>query len=344
MANFVKLTVFFLLAVFAVLVAGRDYYDILSVPKGASDSQIKRSYRKLALQYHPDKVSGSEEDKQAASKKFTEINSAYEALSDPEKRKVYDQYGEEGLKQQEQRGGQRQGNSMFDFFFGGGGNQDEEDQVKRGHDVYVDLPVTLKDLYVGKEIKAVRDKNIIKPASGTRKCKCKQKLMTKQLGPGMFQQYTQNVCQDCPNVKLSRTQEPITVHVEPGMINGEFISFFEEGEPMIDGEPGDLKFVIRLIPDPRFERRTNDLMFNYTISLVDALTGFSHEIEHLDGHKVTLAKAGVTKPLEYVMIENEGMPIQHQEPKRGNMWVQYTVAFPEILSEQQKETVRALFP
>lgn len=93
------------------------------------------------------------------------------------------------------QGGGRGGN-IFDFFFGGGGfgqGQEEEERTPKGHDIYVDLFVSLKDLYVGREISTVRDKSVYKPASGTRKCKCKQKLVTRQLGPGMFQQYTQQV-------------------------------------------------------------------------------------------------------------------------------------------------------
>jgi len=327
------------------VVFGRDFYDILQVPRGASDAQIKRSYRKLALQYHPDKVTGTDAEKKAAAKKFAEINNAYEALSDPEKRKIYDTYGEEGLKQQQGQGNRPQGGNIFDFFFGGGGfggGQEEEERVPKGHDVHVDLFVSLKNLYLGKEIKVTRDKAVVKPASGTRKCKCKQKLVTRQLGPGMFQQYHTQVCEDCPNVKLEREQEILTVHVEPGMTNGQHITFFEEGEPIIDGEPGDLKFVIRQTPDSRWERRGNDLLINETISLVDALTGFSREIEHLDGHKVKIGITGVTKPGDYQYIEGEGMPVE-AATSRGNLFVHYSISFPPALTEEQKRVVRELF-
>lgn len=330
-------------------VLGRDYYEILQVSRNANEQQIKRAYRKLALQFHPDKVEGSEEEKKAAAVRFAEVNNAYEVLSDEEKRKIYDQYGEEGIKQhagQQAQGGGGGGRNIFDFFFGGGGfggGGEEEEQVQKGHDVYIDLFVTLRDLYVGKEMQVTRDKDVVKSAPGTRKCKCKQKLVTRQLGPGMYQQYAQQVCEDCPNVKFEREQEALTVHVEPGMLDGQFITFFEEGEPVIDGESGDLKFVIRTLPDKTFERRGNDLMLNYTISLVDALVGFSKQIEHLDGHKVTLSSDKVTKPGDYHFVPNEGMPIYGQEPRHGNLFVQYTVAFPALLTEQQKATVKELF-
>eukprot|EP00199_Chlamydomonas_sp_CCMP681_P002583 CAMPEP_0119106144 /NCGR_PEP_ID=MMETSP1180-20130426/3918_1 /TAXON_ID=3052 ORGANISM="Chlamydomonas cf sp, Strain CCMP681" /NCGR_SAMPLE_ID=MMETSP1180 /ASSEMBLY_ACC=CAM_ASM_000741 /LENGTH=339 /DNA_ID=CAMNT_0007091397 /DNA_START=161 /DNA_END=1180 /DNA_ORIENTATION=- len=319
-------------------VSGRDLYEVLQVPKGANDAQIKRSYRKLALQYHPDKVSGGEEEKQEAAKKFQEVNHAYEVLSDTEKRQIYDRYGEDGLKQHAGQQGGRQGGggNIFDFFFGGGGQEEEEDRVQRGSTVTVDLFVSLADLYVGKEYKITRDKAVVKPASGTRKCKCKQKLVTRQLGPGMFQQYHQEACEQCPNVKLDREQEVITVHVEPGMSNGQVITFFEEGEPMIDGEPGDLKFVVRTVPSKRWERRVNDLVINETITLLDALIGFTRTIRHLDGHEVVLSSTQVTKPGEWKVIRGEGMPLYQNELKKGDLWVQYQIAFPVVLTDQQR--------
>lgn len=326
-------------------VQARDYYDLLSVPKHANDQTIKRAYRKLALKYHPDKVTGTEAEKAEAAKNFAEINHAYETLSDPEKRRIYDSYGEEGLRQhagQQQRGGG--GGNIFDFFFGGGfgGGQEEEERIPKGHDVVVDLFVTLKDLYVGKEFSTVRDKPVLKPAAGTRQCKCKQKLITRQLGPGMFQQFTQQECEQCPAVKVEREKDTINVHVEPGMVDGQEITFFEEGEPMVDGEPGDLKFKIRTLLHPLFRRKGNDLWMDKTISLVDALTGFSYEIEHLDGHKFKLSSEVVTRPGDVRSIDGEGMPI-FDSNKKGNLWVTYSIDFPASLTEQQKETVRQLF-
>lgn len=327
----------------------RNFYDILNVPKHANEQQIKRSYRKLALQYHPDKVSGTEEQKAEAAKRFAEINHAYETLSDQEKRDIYDRFGEEGLRQhagQQGRGGGAPGN-IFDFFFGGGGpfggmGGEEEEQTPKGDNVVVDLFVTLEDLYNGKEISATRDKAIFVPAPGKRRCKCRQKLMTRQLGPGMIQQFTQQVCDECPNVKLDREREPITVHVEPGMTEGHEIVFFEEGEPMVDGEPGDLKFRVRTVQHDTFKRNGHDLMMNATISLLDALVGFSRNITHLDGHTVVLASTGVTRPGDVQRVDGEGMP-QFQNPDRkGDLFVTYTIDFPAALSKEQKELARQL--
>mmetsp|Transcript_22033 Transcript_22033/g.42069 ORF Transcript_22033/g.42069 Transcript_22033/m.42069 type:complete len:239 (-) Transcript_22033:550-1266(-) len=214
--------------------AGKSYYDILQVPKGASEDQLKRAYRKLALKYHPDKNKGDED----ANKKFAEINNVYEVLSDPEKRKIYDRHGEEGLKQQQQQGGGGGGHhDIFSQFFGGGFGggfggfgggfgQEEEEQTPKGETVTVDLEVTLKDLYLGRNFQVTRDKNVIKPAKGTRKCNCKNKMTTKQIGPGMFQQFQTQECEDCPNVKYARETNDITVEVDPGMKDGQEITFF----------------------------------------------------------------------------------------------------------------------
>lgn len=245
-----------------------------------------------------------------------------------------------------QGGGRGGPGNIFDFFFGGGGfgggQEDEEERIPKGHDIVVDLFVTLKDLYVGREISTVRDKSVYKPAAGTRKCKCKQKLVTRQLGPGMFQQYTQQECEECPAVKLEREKDNITVHVEPGMVDGQEITFFEEGEPMVDGEAGDLRFKVRTLSHAVFKRVGSDLHMNKTISLVDALTGFNKAFKHLDGHKVTLATEGVTRPGSVQKIEGEGMPV-FDSAKKGDLYVTYTVDFPDSLTEEQKQSVRSLF-
>lgn len=311
---------------------------------------IRRSYRKMALQFHPDKVTGSEAEKKAAAKKFAEINNAYEALSDPEKKKIYDQYGEEGLKQNQGGGGGGGGGgqNIFDMFFGGGGfggfgGGQQEEQTPRGHDVYSDLYVSLKDLYLGREIQVIRDKAVIKPDKGKRQCKCKTVMKTRQLGPGMFQQFQEQKCEECPGVKLERESETLNVVIEPGVQHGHHITFFEEGEPMIDGDPGDLKLVVRQLYDPRWERRGDDLLINETISLVEALVGFSREIEHLDGHKVKVGVEGVTKPGDYQYVADEGMPLHNTAGKHGNLFVHWFIKFPSSpLDEQQKASINAL--
>jgi DnaJ family protein B protein 11 len=323
---------------------------MLHIPKSADDNQIKRAYRKLALKMHPDKVQGSEEEKKEAAAKFAEISHAYEVLSDSEKRKVYDRFGEEGLKQMGQNGGGGGGGGGFDPFsqffggfpFGWGGGGDGEEQTPRGHDVVVEMEVPLKDLYLGAHIPVTRDKNVIKPASGTRKCNCKQKVVTQQVGPGMYQQYTTRVCEDCPNLKYERVADQLTVNIDPGMPDGHQISFFEEGEPLIDGEPGDLIMVIVTQPHFMFQRENDDLHMEYTISLLDALVGFEKEFAHLDEHKVKLQSSGVTRPGQVDKIEGEGMP-RFERSGKGDLYVKYMIAFPKNVSEAEKQQLNLMF-
>ncbi|KAF4364532.1 dnaJ protein ERDJ3B [Cannabis sativa] len=326
------------------VIAGKSYYDILQVPKGASDDQIKRAYRKLALKYHPDKNPGNEE----ANKRFAEINNAYEVLSDSEKRGIYDRYGEEGLKQHAASGGGRGGgmgvniNDIFSNFFGGGGGGEEEDRVVKGDDVIVDLEATLEDLYMGGSLKVWREKNVIKPAPGKRRCNCRNEVYHRQIGPGMFQQMTEQVCEQCQNVKFEREGYFVTVDIEKGMQDGQEVLFYEDGEPIIDGEAGDLKFRIHTAKHDRFKRVGNDLHATVTITLVQALVGFEKTLKHLDDHLVNISSKGITKPKEVRKFKGEGMPL-HFSTKKGDLFVTFEVLFPTSLTEDQKTKIKEIF-
>ncbi|XP_057460577.1 dnaJ protein ERDJ3B-like [Actinidia eriantha] len=320
-----------------IAIAGKSYYDILQVQKGASDEQIKRAYRKLALKYHPDKNQGNEE----ANKKFAEINNAYEVLSDSEKRSIYDRYGEEGLKQHAASGGRGGGMNVQDIFrtFFGGDSMEEEEKIVKGDDVVVDLDATLEDLYMGGSLKIWREKNILKPASGKRRCNCRNEVHHRQIGPGMFQQMTEQVCDQCPNVKYEREGYFVTVDIEKGMQNGQEVVFYEDGEPIIDGEAGDLRFRIRTAPHDRFRREDNDLHATVTITLVQALVGFEKSIKHLDDHLVDISSKGITKPKEVRKFKGEGMPL-HYSTKKGDLYVTFEVLFPTKLTEDQKTKIK----
>mmetsp|Transcript_3503 Transcript_3503/g.12626 ORF Transcript_3503/g.12626 Transcript_3503/m.12626 type:complete len:345 (+) Transcript_3503:113-1147(+) len=322
--------------------AGSDFYTTLGVSRGADDAQIKRAYRKLALKLHPDKNPGNEE----AAKKFADVNNAYEVLSDPEKRKIYDRHGEEGLKQHQQQGGGGGGmQDIFSQFFGGRGfgfgGFEEEEQVLRGDDVHVDLEVSLETLYVGGSLVVTREKHVIKPAKGTRKCNCKNKMKTKQIAPGMYQQYTVQECEDCPNVKLGREDNTLTVEIDKGTPDGHEITFFEEGEPIVDGEQGDLKFHIKTMPHNRFRRDKDNLYMDDVISLKEALVGFKKTFRHLDGHEVDLSYDHVTKPGMVRVLKGQGMPRPH-DPSYGDLFVTFSIAFPEQLTQKQKDQIEKI--
>ncbi|KAL5700944.1 DnaJ protein erdj3b [Ranunculus cassubicifolius] len=330
----------FVLAFFIVsVIGGKSYYDILQLSKGASDEQIKRAYRKLALKYHPDKNQGNEE----ANKKFTEISNAYEVLSDKEKRQIYDRYGEDGLKQHAASGGRGGGGmnvqDIFSSFFGGGMGEEEEERIVKGDDVIVDLEATLEDLYMGGTLKVWREKNVLKPAPGKRRCNCRNEVYHRQIAPGMYQQMTEQVCEQCANVKYVREGYHVTVDIEKGMQDGHDIVFYDDGEPIIDGEPGDLKFRIRTAPHDVFKREGNDLHTSVTITLVQALVGFEKTLKHLDEHLVDIGSKGVTKPKEVKKFKGEGMPL-HFSNKKGDLYITFEVLFPTSLTDEQKVKIK----
>lgn len=315
--------------------AGRDFYKILGLDSGASPEEIGKAYRKLAALEHPDRKPGDP----VAKERFLELGEARDVLTDPDKREVYDQGGEEALdalKRQGGGGGNRW-NPFPDFGFPFGFQENEEKRVERGADIVMELWVSLEELYQGNFVKLTHNKPVLKPARGTRKCNCRQELVTTQLGPGRFQMTQKQVCDDCPNVKFVNEEHLLEVEIEPGMVDGMEHKFVAEGEPHMDGEPGDLVVQIRTYPHKKFERRGDDLYTNVTVSLVDALSGFELDIEHLDGHRVRVSRERVTWPGARVRKRGEGMPSYEDNNNRGNMYVTLDVEFPKgELAEEDK--------
>ncbi|XP_032821313.2 dnaJ homolog subfamily B member 11 [Petromyzon marinus] len=326
----------------AQALAGRDFYKILGVSRSASTREIKKAYRKLAMQLHPDK---NPDDPQAADK-FQDLGAAYEVLSNEEKRKTYDRHGEEGLKE----GGHGSHADAFSHFFGdfgfeffGGGSRQQDRNIPRGSDVVMELEVTLEEVYSGNFVEVVRNKPVAKQTSGKRRCNCRQEMRTTQLGPGRFQMTQETVCDECPNVKLVNEERTLEVEIEPGVRDGMEYPFLGEGEPHIDGEPGDLRFRIKVLKHPVFERRGDDLYTNITISLVDALVGFEMDIIHLDGHKVKIVRDKVTWPGARIRKKEEGLPNFDNNHHRGSLIITFDVDFPKgELTIQQKDDLKEL--
>lgn len=344
--KYLILTLIYIILTFIVIscLAGRDFYKILGVSKDAKEYEIKSKFRKLAIKLHPDKNIGDKD----ANKNFQDLREAFEVLSDPKKRKLYDEGGEERLKKMgggSQAGGMDPFESFFgDFFgFGGGGGGNENKETPRGADVLVDLWVSYEELYVGQFVELERVKPVYQPAKGTRKCNCRQEMITRQLGPGRFQMMQQNVCDECPNMKLTTQEKILEVEVEQGMKEGSEQKFHGEGEPHIDGDPGDLKVKIRTLPHPVFERRGDDLFTNATVSLADALTGFSITLKHLDGHLVKISREKITWPGAKVRKSGEGMPNYENNQSKGALFITFDVDFPKgEMSAEDKEAIRVI--
>lgn len=332
---FYSVILYFIVVIFVLqTLAGRDFYSILGVAKSANINQIKKAYRKQAKELHPDK----NKDDPNAQDKFQDLGAAYEVLSDPEKRKKYDQYGEEGLKN-EVGGGDPFASFFGDFGFFGGSRQ-ETRETPKGADLVMDLYVTLEELYSGNFVELVRYKPVIKSARGTRKCNCRQEMVTRQLGPGRFQMTQQTVCDECPNVKLENEERVLEVEIEAGMQDGQEQAFIAEGEPHIDGDPGDLKIKVKTLPHKLFERRGDDLYTNMTISLTDALIGFSTNITHLDGHEVQISRDKITWPGSRIRKKDEGMPNYDNNNLHGTLYITFDVDFPKgELSAEDRQAI-----
>ncbi|CAK6442368.1 unnamed protein product [Pipistrellus nathusii] len=333
------------------MVKETQYYDILGVKPSATPDEIKKAYRKLALKYHPDKNPNEGE-------KFKLISQAYEVLSDPKKRDIYDQGGEQAIKE----GGLGSPNfsspmDIFDMFFGGGGRMARE---RRGKNVVHQLSVTLEDLYNGVTKKLALQKNIIcdkcegigGKKGSVEKCPvCKGRgvqVHVQQIGPGMVQQIQtmcieckgqgerispQDRCEGCGGAKVVLEKKVIEVHVERGMKDGQKILFHGEGDQEPELEPGDVIIVLDQKDHSVFQRRGHDLIMKMKVQLSEALCGFQKTVTTLDGRVLVItSKPGeVIKHGDLKCVRHEGMPVYKAPLERGSLVVQFLVVFPEQL-------------
>ncbi|XP_024404154.1 dnaJ protein homolog [Physcomitrium patens] len=337
------------------------YYEALGVSKSASQDELKRAYRKAAIKNHPDKGGDPE--------KFKEISQAYEVLSDPEKRELYDQYGEDALKEGMGGGGGHNPFDIFESFFGGGGSPFGDSfpggsgrggsrRQRRGEDVVHPLKVSLEDLYNGTSKKLSLSRNVLcskckgkgsKTGASSRCAGCQgsgMKVSIRQLGPNMIQQM-QHVCSDCrgsgetisekdkcgqcKGQKVVQDKKVLEVHVEKGMAHGQKITFQGEADEAPDTVTGDIVFVLQLKEHPKFKRKGDDLFVEHTLSLTEALCGFQFPLTHLDGRQLLIKTnpGEIVKPGQFKAINDEGMP-QYQRPfMKGKLYLHFTVEFPE---------------
>ena len=144
--------------------------------------------------------------------------------------------------------------------------------------------------------------------------------------------------------RLVNEERTLEIEIEPGMVDGQESKFIAEGEPHLDGEPGDLVLKIRMMPHAVFERRGDDLYTNVTLSLQDALVGFTMDIEHLDGHKVQITRDKVTWPGARIRKKGEGMPNYQDNNLHGTLYITFDVEFPKSeLSEEDKKGIYQLY-
>ncbi|ODV79976.1 DnaJ-domain-containing protein [Suhomyces tanzawaensis NRRL Y-17324] len=353
------------------MVKDTKFYDILGVSPSAGDNELKKAYRKAALKYHPDKNPSPE-----AAEKFKEISSAYEVLSDEQKREVYDNYGEEGLSGQGGMGGGMGAEDIFSQFFGGGfggmGGGGPQ-RPSRGKDIKHSISCTLEELYKGRVAKLALNKTILcKGCNGlggkegkVKKCTaCSgtgMRFVTRQMGP-MIQRF-QTVCETCQGSgdicdakdrctvckgKKTQTERKILqVHIDPGMKDGRRIVFSGEGDQEPGITPGDVVFVVDEKPHDKFTRKGDDLFYEAEVDLLTALAGGEIAFKHVSGDyiKVTIIPGEVIAPGATKVIENQGMPI-YRQGGHGHLFVKFTVKFPEnnFADEEKLKQLESILP
>ncbi|XP_013657758.1 dnaJ homolog subfamily B member 1 [Brassica napus] len=348
---------------------GVDYYNVLKVSKNANDDDLKKSYRRLAMKYHPDKNPTSKKEAEA---KFKQISEAYDVLSDPRRRQIYDQHGEEGLKSsdlpsaaetasaaaaEKQRSySSRRDDSEFQYY------------PRDAEDIFAEFFGTSGDSFAGGGTSGVGGGGRrFKSAEAGGQANKKTSPANKKAAPANRKAAPANrkaadieSALPCTleelykggkkKMRISRlvpdefgkpktVQEILKIDIKPGWKKGTKITFPEKGNQEPGVTPADLTFVVDEKPHPVYTRDGNDLIFEKKVSLIDALTGVTVSLTTLDGRNLTIPVLDIVKPGHEIVIPNEGMPTK--EPlKRGDLRVRFEILFPSRLTSEQKSDLK----
>ena len=338
--------------------ADKDFYEILGVQKNASDDEIKKSYRKLAMKYHPDR---NKDDKESE-RKFKEVSAAYEILKDSEKRSAYDQYGHDAFRQ----GGGGQGfgdfgggfSDIFEEFFGGGfGGQSRQRGPQRGNDLRYNMSVSLQEAYSGKKSQiripsyegcdlcsstGSADKtgpSTCSTCGGQGKVRSTQGFLSIEHpcptcgGEGSS---IKNPCLKCSGTGQVKKQKTISVTIPAGVDTGTRIRISGEGEPGQRGAGnGDLYIFVEVQKDKLFEREEENIFCQIPISITTAILGGDVEVPTIEGKKARLNIPAGTQSETQFRLKGKGMSILRQT-RRGDMYVEANVEIPVNLNSKQK--------
>ncbi|MBS7615442.1 molecular chaperone DnaJ [Candidatus Bathyarchaeota archaeon] len=352
----------------------KDYYEVLGVSRNATKEEIKDAYRKLALQYHPDRNKSPD-----AEEKFKEISEAYAVLSDDEKRAQYDMLGHVGFDQRYTtedifRGADFDSifrdlgfgfdfDDIFNVFFGGRGFRQ---RATKGRDIAYSIEITLEEAANGAEkelwIQRTEKCNVCggsgaAPNTSLRRCpKCNGEgriQRTTRNAFGMFVQVVtcstcngkgqivQTPCYKCKGKGLAENNRKITVKIPPGIDEGYQLRLPNEGELSPGAEvPGDLYVLIHIAPHPFFKRDEDDLIYNLTISFTQAALGNEITIPTLEGNTKIKIQPG-TQPGEVITLKGKGMP-RFRGHGRGDLKVVVNVSVPKKLTPKQKALLEQL--
>jgi molecular chaperone DnaJ len=352
-----------------------DYYDVLGVPRGADDAAIKKSYRKLAMQHHPDRNNGD----RAAEAKFKEITEAYEVLRDPAKRQLYDRYGEAGLRG---AAGQQAGFHPFDISealnifmrdFGGFGGFEEIFGGRRsaaadrhGNDLRASVSLKLEDVAKGtkKQLKyrvqvpcETCGGSGAKRGKGATPCgKCGGSGEVRRAQRSIFGQFVSvspcptcagegriitDPCEICRGDGRMRADRVVSVDVPPGVSSQNYITLRGQGHAGPRGGPaGDLIVMLEVEDDDRFERHGDDLVFDLPVSFSQAALGAEVTVPTPYGDEIVKVPSG-TQAGAVILLKGRGVPHLGAGTK-GDLHVRVVVWTPERLTPEMEGVFRAL--
>ncbi len=341
----------------------RDYYEVLGVRRETSPEDIRRAYRRMALKYHPDNVRG---DKAEAEKKFKELAEAYEVLSDPVKRQQYNQFGHEGLRSAGIHDYSNMGFgdifSMFQDIFGGlGGGFSGQISGERGLDLETEVEITLEQVAAGVDQTIEFDRIDLcdtcagkgsKPGTAPQKCPtCAGYGQVQQQVQGFFGvsvriiqcpqcrgrgNVVRDACPDCRGTGRRRKRRVLTIHLPPGIQDGQIVRARGEGEPNVAGTGrGDLHCYVHVKPHPLLGRRGDDLLCQAPISFTTAALGGKVQVPTLTGPEDLPIPAG-TQSGDVFSLKRRGLP-STSRGRHGDLYIQVFVEVPRKLTDRQRE-------
>jgi molecular chaperone DnaJ len=338
----------------------RDYYEVLGISRNASDDEVKRAFRRLAKQYHPD--ANKEE---GAESRFIEVNEAYEVLSDPQKRAAYDRYGHAGLNGAGIGFGDFAGfssiNDLFETFFAGATGTQRRTGTQRGADIRYDLTITFEEAVFGcqKEVELPRWETCpncrgsgAQPGTSTARCSsCQGTGEIRRVQQSIFGQFV-NVtmcercrgegrvittpCEKCRGQGRVRNNRRVVVNIPAGVDDGIVVRVTGEGEVSArGGTPGNLLVILTVKPHPFFKRSGNDIIYELPISFTQAALGDEVEVPIVDGKTAILKIPAGTQSNRSFRLKGLGVPVVHSSA-RGDQHVIVKVVTPTNLTAEQK--------